>query len=196
MVLRDRLARWAVERHLAVAQQHRAGAEPVDRGGVVRHEDDRSAALLELEDLPEALPLELLVADGEHLVQQQHVDLEVRGDREAEPHIHARRVRAHGDVDEALELREGDDLLHVPADVVALEAEDGAVQVDVLASGEFGMEAGAELEQRAHAALDRDRSRRRLDDAGDEPQQRRLARAVAADQADRLTGRDARGHVP
>ena len=155
VVLRDRLARRAVERDLAVAQQHRPPAEAVDGRGVVGDEDDRAAALLELEDLPEALALELLVADGEHLVEQQHVDVEVRGDREAEPHVHARRVRPHGHVDEPLELREGDDLVHVPPDRLALQAEDGAVEVDVLAARELGVEAGAELEQRADAALPR-----------------------------------------
>ena len=79
-------------------------------------EHDRPAALLVLEDLAEALALELLVSDREHLVEQEHVDVEVRGDGEAEPHVHARRVRAHGDVDEPLELRERDDLLQVLVD--------------------------------------------------------------------------------
>ena len=78
----------------------------------MRDEDDRPAALLELEDLAEALALELLVADREHLVEQQHVGLEVRRDREAEPHVHPRRVRADREVDEPLELGEGDDLVH------------------------------------------------------------------------------------
>ena len=98
---------------------------------------------------PEALALELLVADGEHLVQQQHVDVEVRSDREAERRVHARRVRPHRHVDEPLELREGDDLVHVPPDRLALQAEDRAVEIDVLAARELGVEAGAELEQRA-----------------------------------------------
>ena len=119
-------------------------------------EDDRAAALLELEDLPEALALELLVADGEHLVEQEHVDVEMRGDREAEPHVHARRVRPHRHVDEPLELRERDDLVHVPPDGLALQAKDCAVEIDVLAARELGVEAGAELEQRADAPFHRD----------------------------------------
>ena len=67
--------------------------------------------LLELEDLAEALALKRLVADGEHLVEQQHVGLEVRRDGEAEPHVHAGRVRPHRQVDEPLELGERDDLV-------------------------------------------------------------------------------------
>ena len=155
MIARDRLADGPVEDEPALAQQHRTCAQALDRGRVVRDEDDRPAALLELVDLAEALALELLVADGEHLVEQQHVDLEVRGDGEAEAHDHARRVRADGQLHEALELGERLDLGHVPADRLALEPEDRAVQVDVLAAGELRVEAGAELEQAA------DRARRR-----------------------------------
>ena len=106
--------------------------------------------------LLEALALERPVADREHLVEQQHVGVEVRRDREAEPHEHPRRVRAHRHVDEVLELRERDDLVEALADVRALQPEDRAVEVDVLAAGEVGMEAGAELEQRADPAADVD----------------------------------------
>src|SRR5205085_4281274 len=83
VVARDRLAHLAVELDASLAEQHRALAQPLDRARVVRDEHDRAAALLELEDLPEALALELLVADGEHLVEEEHVRLEVGGDGEA-----------------------------------------------------------------------------------------------------------------
>ena len=199
MVLRHGLARRPVEGELPVSQQDCARAEALDGRRVVRDEHDRPAALLELEDLAEALALELLVADREHLVEQEHVDLEVRGDREAEPHVHARGVRSHGHVDEPLELRERDDLLQVPVDRGPLEAEDGAVQVDVLAPRELRMEARAELEQRPDSAADRDPPLGRLHDPGDQAEEGRLARAVPADQADRPARldceRDARERV-
>ena len=116
--------RRPVELEPALPQQHRALAEPLDLGRVVRDEDDRAAALLELEDLAEALALERLVADGEHLVEQQDVGVEMRRDREAEPHVHPGRVRAHGPVDRLLELGEGDDLVEALADLRALEPVD------------------------------------------------------------------------
>ena len=37
---------------------------------------------------PEALLLELGVADREHLVDDEDLRLEVRGDRERQPHVH------------------------------------------------------------------------------------------------------------
>ena len=156
----DRLARVPVELDLALAKEHCAVAETLDGLRVVRDEENRAAAVLELGDLAEALALELLVADGEHLVEQQHVGLDVRGDREPESHVHARRVGADRKIDEPLELRERDDLVHHLANPRARQPVDRPVQVDVLASGEIGMEAGAELEQRRDAPARLDPPRR------------------------------------
>jgi hypothetical protein len=85
---------------------------------------------------------------------------------------------------------EGDDLVEVRLHLRVRAAEERAVEEDVLAAGELGFEAGAELEERRHrAAADRDAAARR-DDARRDAQQRRLAGAVAADDAHRLAGRD------
>ena len=56
-----------------VVSSMRPLAQTLDRGRGVRDEADRAAALLELQDLADALALERLVADSEHLVQQQDV---------------------------------------------------------------------------------------------------------------------------
>jgi hypothetical protein len=161
----------------------------------VRDEDDRAAPLLELEHLAEALSLEGLVADGEHLVEQQHVRVEMRRDREAEPHVHPRRVRAHRPVDRLLELGESDDLVEALADLRALQPVDRTVQEDVLAAREVGVEACAELQQRADPPPDGDAAPGRLDDPGDQAQQRRLPGAVPADEADGLARLDRQRHV-
>ena len=189
-VARHRLPRRPVERDAPGVEQHRALAQPLDRGSVVRDEDDRAARLLEGEDPPEALPLERLVADGKDLVEEEDVGVEEGSDREAEPHGHPGRVGANRPVDRVLELGEGDDLVEALADVLPPQALDRPVQVDVLAAAEVGVEAGAELQQRADPALRPHPARRRLDDPRDDPEQRRLSRAVAADEADGLTARD------
>src|SRR5437588_4578413 len=188
VVTHDRIARGPVERDGALAEQHRALAEPLDGRRVVGDEDDRAAALLELEDLAEALALERLVPDGEDLVEQQDVGLEVGRDREPETHVHPGRVRPHRQVDELLEPRERHDLVELPADVLALEPEDRAVQEDVRAPAEVRVEAGAELEERADAPADRDAARGRLHDPREEAEQGRLPRAVAPDEPERTPG--------
>ena len=53
------------------------------------------------------------VADGEHLVDEQDLRLEVRGDREREPHVHPARVALHRRVEEPLDLGELDDLVEL-----------------------------------------------------------------------------------
>jgi hypothetical protein len=145
---------------------------------------------LEVRDPRVALLLKGLVPDRKHLVEQQQVGVDVHRDREPEPHVHPRRVRAHGDVGEGLELGEAQDLLDVLVDVAALEAVDRRVEVDVLAPRELRVEAGADLDQRADASADRKRAGRRREDPRDQLEQRRLARAVPPDDPEGLARLD------
>ena len=106
-----------------------------------------------------ALLLEGGVADGEHLVDEQDVGVDLDRDREAEPHAHARRVVLELEVDELLELGEGDDLVEALARLLAREAEHGRVDQDVLARGQVRVEADAQLDERREPAVDVDRAR-------------------------------------
>ena len=67
---------------------------------------------------------------------------------------HPARVVLHGGVEEGFDAGEGDDLVEFAVDFLAPHAEEAAVEVDVFAAGEVGMEAGANLEERADAAED------------------------------------------
>ena len=136
--------------------------------------------------LPEALLLERGVADREHLVDEQNLGLEMRGDRERESHVHAARVALDRGVEEALDLGERDDLVESALDLGAPHAEDRAVEVDVLAAGELGVKAGADLEQRADTARETARPSVGSVIRDEDLQQRALAGAVAADDADHL----------
>ena len=128
----------------------------------MRHEQDRLAAAPELAELVEALVREALVADRQHLVDEQHVGIDVDRHGEAETHVHAGRVGLHRRVDEILQLRELDDLVEAPRDLALRQAEHDAVDEDVLAAGDLGMKAGAQLDQRGDAAVHRHRPARRL----------------------------------
>src|SRR5437764_9518229 len=88
------------------------------------------------------------------------------------------------------EVGERDDLLALGVDLVGREAEQRGGQVDVRLAAVVGMETGAELEQRADAAVHAHGAARGLDDAGHDLQQRRLAGAVLADDAERFAARE------
>src|SRR5581483_9851544 len=105
---------------------------------------------------------------------------------EGETQVHARRVALQRRVEEPLHAGEGDDLLEPALDLPPLHAEDGAVEVDVLAPRELGVEARADLEQGAHAPAGARQARGGLGDARQDPQQRALAGAVEADHAEHL----------
>ena len=66
-----------------VVEPQRLVAEAFDQAERVRHEQDRLVPPLELGELVEALVREALVADGEHLVDQQHVRIDVNRHGEA-----------------------------------------------------------------------------------------------------------------
>jgi len=78
----------------AVEPQH-AVAQVGHRGRVVADEQQR-AALLEFAQEAHALLHEARVADGQRLVDDEDVGVDVRHDGEREPHRHAGRVRLDG----------------------------------------------------------------------------------------------------
>ena len=65
----------------------------------------------DLTDPLEALLLEVGVAHGQHLVDQQDVGLEEGGDGEAEPHLHAHGVELDLPVDGVAQAGELHDLV-------------------------------------------------------------------------------------
>ena len=180
------LVRVADLQHLAALDQHRAVGELLDQAHVVGHQQDRLALGLEAAEDVEALLLEGGVADGQHLVDQQHLGVDLGRDREAESHRHARGVVLELEVDELLQLGEGDDLVEALARLGAREAHHHRVDDDVVARGEVGVEADAELDERRQPALHAHLAAVGPVDAGEALQQRALARAVAADDAEEL----------
>ena len=78
-------------------------------GSLCETKTHRAARAAELLHAAEAPPLELGVADREHLVDEQDLRLEMGGDRERQPHVHAARVALHRRVDELLDPGELDD---------------------------------------------------------------------------------------
>ena len=197
---------WPVEGHDHAVPDARARAlrhhhDPVgEQQGlvdVVRDHDDRAAV-----GLPEAEELVLEVDAGEHveqaerLVEQQHAGCEREGARDADSLLHARgelgRLAVAGVREaDARECRVGE-RVHVSGRRPRMGLLDR--ELDVLARGEPGQEGGrleddAAVEARSVdlAATDDDAAARRRNETHRDREDRRLAAAGVADEADELT---------
>src|SRR4051794_14245432 len=170
----------------AMVKQHRARTEFRDRRQVVTHEQDSAPLAGDGLHAAEAFLLKREVADRKDLVNDEDLRLEVGGYRERETQVHAARVALDRRVDKTLDLSERDDLVELPGDLPAPHPEDRAIEKDVLAAGELRMEPCADLQERADAPADREPSLGRRSDSREDLQQRALARAVVADDPERL----------
>ncbi len=168
---------------MTLAQHDRAVAQFADLLRRMRDKDDRLALLLERADLVHALALERLIADGENFVNEEHLGVDVHGNRERETHVHAGRIELHLGVDELADPRELDDVVEGGIRLLARQAEDGGVQVDVFAAGQVFVEARAELEECSETSAAENGAGRGGEDAADHLQQGALAGSVWPDEA-------------
>ena len=155
----------------------------------------RPSDLGDIVHFSKALFLKFGIADSQHFVDNQNLRLEVRGHRKRKPNVHSRRIVLHRRVEKFFDLGKGDDFIELLADFPLRHAEDGAVEEDVLPSGELRMEAGADLEQARNASPQRDPPLRRLGDAAQNLEQRAFSGAVAADDAENLALLDLEAHI-
>jgi hypothetical protein len=151
----------------------------------VRDEDDRLPTLgqdpLELER--QLLPRQR-VERGERLVHQQHAWLVQQRPAERDALLHPARELVRRPVLEAREADEGEQLLRLPPVRPPVEAEDLDREEDVLEDVPPRQQRGP-LEGESDVAArplhlptrDRDAAAGRRDQAGEDPQQRRLAAA-------------------
>ena len=111
-------------------------------------------------------------------------------DRESETDVHAARISLHRLIDEFADLGEARDFRHQSLSFRLGKPDQRRVHEDVLDAGELRIESGAELEQRRDSTFKPNRSVRRFECAGDDLQQRRLARAVWTNDAGGCAGFD------
>ncbi len=161
----DNGRRHAVGNQPPALKQQRSATQLLDDLHVVTDQQHRPPSLGDAVHGPQALLLEGGVAHGQYLVDQQNLRLEMGRDGKGQPHAHAAGVALHRRVDELIHLGEGDDLVEAAFDLGLAHAQDGAVEVDVLATSQFRVEAGADFQQAADAAVEDDPTARRRGDA-------------------------------
>src|SRR5579885_853198 len=98
-------------------------------------------------------------------------------------------------MNEIADLRKVDDVSVFPIHFPGGEAQDGAVQIDVVTSGEFGIKTRPQFQQRRNAPADVEGARRGLKNTGDKLQERTFSRAVLADDAESLTAPDIKRYI-
>lgn len=133
-----------------------------------------------------ALLLKFRVPHGQDLVDDQNFGFQVGGYGKTQAHLHAGGVEFDRRIDMFFHPAEVDDLVQFAVDLLFGHAQDGAVHVDVLAAGQFGVEAGADLQQGAHPAFEAHFARSRFGDMRQDLKQGAFAGAVVADNAQYL----------
>ena len=157
--------------------------------------EHRASAFGNLVHLAKAFLLEINIPYREHFVNDQDLRLQMSGYRKRQAHVHPARIPLHRRVEKLLHLGEGDDLVEAVGDFGAFHAEDGAVEEDVFAAGELGVEAGADFEEAADAAVELDFAGGRFRNLGEDLEQGAFAGAVAADDADDFAFLNVEGDV-
>ncbi len=152
----------------------------------VAHEEDGSAAGGDVAHFRDALALKSEIADGQDFIDDQHVWFEVGRHAEGQARVHTCRVPAHGRVDETVDFGEGDDLVKFAGDLGAPHAENGAIEINVFTACQLRMKAAPNFEKCADVTVHFGAAFGRFGDARQDLQQRALAGAVEADNAQQL----------
>ena len=100
----------------------RAGAQTLDRIEIVAHEQHRAALTRHGVHFSEAFLLKFRVPDGQYLVHDEHLRLEVRRNREGQPQIHTAGVPFDRSVQKGFDSGELNDFVEPLTDIGAIHA--------------------------------------------------------------------------
>src|SRR5258708_38443132 len=112
----------------------------------------------------QGLFLERRVANRQHFVDEDNLGLEMRRDREPQPHVHSARIMFDRSVDKLVHFGECHDLVELALDFVSPHPENRAAQKNILAPRQLGMKSSANLEQTSNSTVQVDPSCGRLRD--------------------------------
>src|SRR5882672_7194405 len=191
----DYFARSAIHDHLSGVNPDAARAQIFDGGHIVRNKEDRAAATTEPIHGVEAFALEARVADGQNFINDENIRIEVRGHGKAQAQAHAGRVALDRCIQELCYAGKFHHGVHLGGDLAVFHAQYGAVQINVLAAGEFFVKAGAHFEKRGDAARNVNFTGSGVGDFGQHFEKRAFSGAIAPDDAHDFTGIDTKRDI-
>src|ERR1041385_2061895 len=143
---------------------------------------------MQLFDSSQAAMLEDRIADRQSFVDYQNVRLDAGGNGERQSHVHAARISLYRLIKEVADFGEPFDLRKERISLAPRKSEQRRIHINVFDTGEFRIEAGAQLEQGRDASLVPNVTTGRLQGSGNDLEQSGLAATVRADDADDITG--------
>src|SRR6516162_10611796 len=111
----------------------------------------------------------------------------MRGHRKGQSHVHTTAVTFHRCVEESFDFSERHNLVELGPNLGAGHPKDCTVQINVLASGELRMKAGADLEEAGHPPSDANPAFGWFRDPAQNLQQGGFTRAVPPDDTERVS---------
>jgi hypothetical protein len=188
--------RLTIELQLASFEQDAATRESRHRLHVVGHKQHRTTMSAGVIHLVETLSLKTRISNRQHLVDDQYVGFKVRGNGKGQPNVHTAAVPLDRRVQELFDLAEAHDLVEFAPDLNTAHAEDGAVQEDVLATGQLGVEARAHFEEARGATPQADSSFGWFRNTAQDLQEGGFSGSVASDDPDDFTLLDLQIDIP
>src|ERR1017187_3932850 len=176
--------------HAAMVQPQRAITQDLHGLERMGHAKQRLAGAPELHNPLEALAEELLVSDTENLVDDQDVGIHVDGNREGQPHAHARGVSAQRLIDEVADAGELHNAVEPLVHLSPRKPQKRGVDPHVFGARQVSMKSRAQFEQGRHAAVNPYNAFARRTELGCDIQQGALACAVLADYRQALAAPD------
>src|SRR5271166_1548487 len=162
---------------------YRSVAQPANLIQLVADQNHRTPGPRNIPHLAQTLLLKLEIAHCQHLVHQQNLRLQMRGDCKCQPYIHAAGIMFYRGINKFFQLRETHNFVEFADDLLLAHSQNRAAQKGVLPASEFGMKTGANFQEAANAAVNFRPALGRPGDTGKDLQQGGLAGPVAPDQA-------------
>ena len=156
-------------------EQQCAVAHLADQFGGMAGDDERANSLVECIYPPLGARCKSGIARSDRLIKQENVGVDRRRHRECQAHQHAGGVGANGQIQKLAKLAEGGNFIDFPANISPAHSQQESDVEDVFVASVILIEADHWIEEGGYLALRPDRALRRLIDAAEQSQQRRLA---------------------